>query len=45
MQTADEGRSDLGLLRGHNRRGRIVNVRVTRAYGRAELEAAVEMAR
>ncbi len=44
-QTAEAKRSDLGHVLGQNRHGLIGNVRVTRAHGRAEREAAVEMAR
>ena len=44
-QTAEAKRSDLGHVLGENRHGLIVNVRVTRAHGGAEREAAVEMAR
>ncbi|GIU77305.1 MAG: hypothetical protein KatS3mg005_0543 [Bryobacteraceae bacterium] len=44
-QTAEAKLSNLGHVLGENRHGRIVNVRVRRAYGRAEREAAVEMAR
>jgi hypothetical protein len=44
-QTAEAKRSDLGHVLGENRHGLIGNVRVTRAHGRAEREAAVEMAR
>jgi len=44
-QTAEAKLSYLGHVLGENRHGLIVNVRVTKAYGRAEREAAVEMAR
>jgi len=44
-QTAEARLSYLGHVLGENRHGLIVNVRVTKAYGRAEREAAVEMAR
>ena len=44
-QTAEAKLSYLGHVLGEKRHGLIVNVRVTRAYGRAEREAAVEMAR
>ena len=44
-QTAEAKLSYLGHVLGENRHGLIVNVRVTQAYGRAEREAAVEMAR
>lgn len=44
-QTAEARLSYLGHVLGENRHGLIVNVRVTKAHGRAEREAAVEMAR
>jgi hypothetical protein len=44
-QTAEAKLSYLGHVLGKNWHGLIVNVRVTKAYGRAEREAAVEMAR
>lgn len=44
-QSAEAKLSYLGHALTENRHGLIVNVRVTQAYGRAEREAAVEMAR
>jgi hypothetical protein len=44
-QTAEAKLSYLGHVLGENRHGLIANVRVTKAYVRAEREAAVEMAR
>ncbi len=44
-QTAEAKLSYLGHVLAENRHGLIVNVRVTQAHGRAEREAAVEMAR
>ncbi|MCS7043346.1 MAG: hypothetical protein NZR01_11190 [Bryobacteraceae bacterium] len=44
-QTAEAKRGHPGHALGANRHGLIVNVRVTRAHGRAEREAAVEMVR
>ena len=44
-QTAEAKLSWLGHVLGENRHGLIVNVRLTRAHGRAEREAAVEIAR
>ncbi|MCS6954472.1 MAG: IS5 family transposase [Bryobacteraceae bacterium] len=44
-QTAEAKLSYLGHALTENRHGLIVNVRVTKAHGRAEREAAVEMAR
>jgi transposase len=43
-QTAEAKLSYLGHVLTENRHGLIVNVRLTRAHGRAEREAAVEMA-
>jgi hypothetical protein len=44
-QTAEAKLSYLGHVLGENRHGLIGNVRVRKAHGRAEREAAVEMAR